>query len=425
MKERLIVQNIGPISDVDIEINKVNIYIGPQSIGKSTLAKVISFCAWLEKNILMNQGTSHIDKDFLRQNLLVYHKLTSFFNASSYIEYSSALISFSFHSLNDFKIAVVGDMKRTDMRKITYIPAERNIISIPNISTLSLENNYIRDFIFDWLLIHGKFTNEYQIELLGIGGSYSFDTNKGDIITLEDGKEIPLNQSSSGLQSVVPLLVFLAYGADWIFHNEPDLSFDNFNSLQKSILKSLSKDEELEAKVFEAAIKTPAINQALGNIYHFARHHSSEIEANEGMKEIRDLVNHIGKPHSSFFVIEEPEENLFPSTQYELVKHIFRMLDNGNDNKLVITTHSPYIMTSINNLIQCQTVLEESNTTKEELERVMNTRSFISYEDIDALAFDNGRLVSIKDDEFRLISAESLDSASDKISRDFERLLDL
>ena len=47
---RLLVKNIGPIKDVDIELKKVNVFMGPQGCGKSTLAKIISFCSWLEKD---------------------------------------------------------------------------------------------------------------------------------------------------------------------------------------------------------------------------------------------------------------------------------------------------------------------------------------------------------------------------------------
>ena len=130
------------------------------------------------------------------------------------------------------------------------------------------------------------------------------------------------------------------------------------------------------------------------------------------------------RPHSSFLIIEEPEENLFPSTQYELIKHIVTMLDNGRDNTLVVTTHSPYIMTSINNLIQAQHVIDEDGNAKARLSEILSTTSYMSYDDINAWAFANGKLISIKDDELRLISAESLDAVSDSISSDFELLLD-
>ena len=44
------IENIGPIKKVDIDLNKINVFIGPQSSGKSTIAKIISYCSWYEKN---------------------------------------------------------------------------------------------------------------------------------------------------------------------------------------------------------------------------------------------------------------------------------------------------------------------------------------------------------------------------------------
>lgn len=426
MKPRIKIENVGPITSVDLEINKVNVFIGPQSIGKSTLAKIISFCAWLEKNILMNQGATHVNQDFLQKNLLVYHKLKNFFNETSLIEYSGNLISFTFRSVDDFNIEVTGSLNNTDMRKITYIPAERNIITIPNISTLALEDNYVRDFIFDWLLIRDKFTTKNQVGLLGLGGSYSFDANKGDVVTLDNGKEIPLNQSSSGLQSVVPLLVFIAYGAEWIFHNAPDMSFDNFKAMQKAIVKNINSDDiALSDAEIQTILSSEKIQNSLTNMIQLARQKPKDFETDGNLKRFVDLVEHIGRPHSSFFVIEEPEENLFPKTQYELVKYIFKMLDNGNDNTIVITTHSPYILTSINNLIQAQNAFDDKGVTKEEVSKILKTDSFISFSDINAVAFADGKFVSMKDDEFKVISATSLDDVSDIINADFEKLLDL
>lgn len=40
MEGRLIVENFGPIKKVDIQLNKLMVLIGPQSGGKSTIAKL-------------------------------------------------------------------------------------------------------------------------------------------------------------------------------------------------------------------------------------------------------------------------------------------------------------------------------------------------------------------------------------------------
>ena len=39
----LSIRNVGPVRDIDIDLNRINVFIGPQSCGKSTIAKIISF----------------------------------------------------------------------------------------------------------------------------------------------------------------------------------------------------------------------------------------------------------------------------------------------------------------------------------------------------------------------------------------------
>ena len=78
--DRLIIDNIGPISHIDIPINRVNVIIGKQSSGKSTIAKVLSFCLWLEKDIVAHQDKDYIDSELLKKELLNYHKIANYFN---------------------------------------------------------------------------------------------------------------------------------------------------------------------------------------------------------------------------------------------------------------------------------------------------------------------------------------------------------
>ena len=42
------ISNVGPIEHVVLNLNKINVLMGEQSSGKSTIAKIISFCNWVE-----------------------------------------------------------------------------------------------------------------------------------------------------------------------------------------------------------------------------------------------------------------------------------------------------------------------------------------------------------------------------------------
>ena len=80
------IENIGPIKKVDIDLNKINVFIGPQSSGKSTIAKIISYCSWYEKNKIL--GTDP-NIDFYEE-LLKFHNLEdNYFCDESLIEYTS------------------------------------------------------------------------------------------------------------------------------------------------------------------------------------------------------------------------------------------------------------------------------------------------------------------------------------------------
>lgn len=420
MKPKLKIKNIGPINEVEMEINKVNIFIGPQSSGKSTIAKIISFCQWLEKDILIHQGTSHIDSAYWVEKLHNYHKMDSYFREGSSIEYHSNTVSFTYHSDGNFSITPVY-IEQEKMRKITYVPSERNYVNIPNISSLPMGNDYIRDFIFDWLLIRNKYSKDTPQDIIDLGVQYYYDKNAGDMVSLQDGNPISLSEASSGLQAIIPLLVSLSYSTNWIYNHTQDLSFDKFSILHKTFIKELYKKEILS----DAILQDEKLKQITADLFNSLQHISPEVEIPTDLKKAADLANRLGKPHYTFMIIEEPEENLFPVTQYGLVKHIFQSLNGNSDNSVVITTHSPYILTAINNLIQAGNIIETDVNKTAQVHQALGVNTSLQYKDIYAWALEEGRLKSMNDDEFQLISAAAIDNASDIINKDFETLLEI
>ena len=89
------IKNIGPIKEVkEISLNKINVFMGPQSSGKSTIAKIISFCMWVEKDVATGQSLSEYqeNKTYFRERLESFHKIKGYFNSDSYIHYKSEVI---------------------------------------------------------------------------------------------------------------------------------------------------------------------------------------------------------------------------------------------------------------------------------------------------------------------------------------------
>ena len=53
--QKLTIKNFGPIKSASLDFKRVNVLIGPQSSGKSTILKIASFCNWVEKKIQLTQ----------------------------------------------------------------------------------------------------------------------------------------------------------------------------------------------------------------------------------------------------------------------------------------------------------------------------------------------------------------------------------
>ena len=62
MMRKITITDVGPITKTaTIEFKRFCILIGPQSNGKSTMAKILSTCMWLEKEACVSLSESVLD----------------------------------------------------------------------------------------------------------------------------------------------------------------------------------------------------------------------------------------------------------------------------------------------------------------------------------------------------------------------------
>lgn len=328
---RLIVRNIGPIKDVDIELKKVNVFIGPQGCGKSTLAKIISFCSWMEKG---NGDTEKAVKSGLIPILTHYHRIEGYFREDSQLAYIGDNVSLYYQFpeplptswkgfvaepvYNDKEIVLYFSEKSVNP-KVAYIPAERNFVSVvPNLKKYSEKDDSLQSFVNDWFEAKRAYTEQdpLRIDMLAIEYYYNAKTDSDIIIV--DGQKIRLNQSSSGFQSVVPLMALLSYLSKTIYEENKPFSPEE-NEQMRDILSRVSSETggDMEQKVIDR---------------------------------IRGFLQGKVFTHTQF-IIEEPEQNLFPQTQIALLYHLISEINHGRNHRLVMTTHSPYVLYALNNCL--------------------------------------------------------------------------
>lgn len=112
-----------------------------------------------------------------------------------------------------------------------------------------------------------------------------------------------------------------------------------FNTQLKALMKTYSKDE-----IFYNIPDDGEIFYSLpvGDEPFYAEPGSN------GNDTFKKFLNR--KLNSCFYnIIEEPEQNLFPNSQKNIIEFLIECLNVCKNNKLFITTHSPYVLETINN----------------------------------------------------------------------------
>ena len=120
------------------------------------------------------------------------------------------------------------------------------------------------------------------------------------------------------------------------------------------------------------------------------------------------------------FIIEEPESHLFPESQ-KFMTDLIALVSNS-ENSVLMTTHSPYVLGALNNLLFPQTLDEEKHI---EANTIIPQPLWIRNQDFNAWFVSGGRVESCMDSELPMIQNEKIDEISNVINDEFDRLLDL
>ena len=345
------IKNIGPIKDgLDndyINFNGVTIFIGNQGSGKSTIAKLFSTLSWIEKALVRGDfSVQYIVKyNRFKNKYLAYQNINNYLKEDSYFEYIGNAYRLEY-SKGQFKAKAIKSEKYS-FPKIMYVPAERNFIS-------SVEKP---DLIKRLPLPLYTFMDEYEEAKQNIKGNIQLPignvkfeykkSNRKSYISGED-YNIELTEASSGYQSMVPLILVTKYLSDLISNkihdNRKDINREEEIKIRKAVTELL-KDNKITEEVLKAALEE---------------------------------ISSRFKYESFINVVEEPEQNLFPLSQKEILFELLKYYNENINNIFVMTTHSPYIINYLSLSIQSFYLkseiekLEDSDKKKTLIEKLNN-----------------------------------------------------
>lgn len=91
----------------------------------------------------------------------------------------------------------------------------------------------------------------------------------------------------------------------------------------------------------------------------------------------------------------------------------------------MVTTHSPYILSSFNNLIEAGKISADTPDKKEAVFKVVPESEVLDPSKLYAYSISKGDIKILIDSDTKLISQNDLDSVSDDLAIDFGELLEI
>ena len=357
-KNKLRIKNFGAITkgyinskDGFFEINKLTVFTGTQGSGKSTIAKLIATFLWLEKALVRGDVRKEcITKDIFVNNYLAYHLIDSYLHKNSEIEFIGTVYSFHFFAETDqFVIEKIKEKNIYLKPKIAYIFSERNFFSVlPNPNKLAGLLKSFFTTLGDFDEAKKSFDNEiYELPIADYKYRYDSASDKSYIFKERGKDEVELFKAASGIQSSLPLALMSGYFSSRIESGFGGNSKTQAYSLYE--LKKIQDDYKMEMEKLTSEAQQNAIFAAMNaqNPWAFNFFLSNSFvkknEIDRLHKELTDKETEIltaleyslfATINSCFInIVEEPEQNLYPASQRDLVYYLLECLNKGKEKK--------------------------------------------------------------------------------------------
>lgn len=426
---RILIKNLGPIEIFEQDVNeKLMILIGEQASGKSTIAKTIFFCKSISdefKQYVINQDNiiplDH-QTPYTGFMKVLRTKFVEFFGTTKHMEPFS--IQYYFDNGENVSIKWKAGYANVLFSKKLRSECEQLIQKLSEYyANLSLPNDFLSGIDFAiWSTqkedinkminqeISHIFGQEYTSIFVPAGRSmlstnseffHMSTPNKYDVIMNDFIERIRAlqNQYSQRLEDII--------------EDKKKFSSENIN------FASVNKATALVRRI----LKGEYINDKFGEkIYYSDDKFVKLIQASSGQQESLWIVllifSIILNNQKVYMVIEEPEAHLFPTAQNDILELIMLMI-NVTSSQVIITTHSPYILSSAN-LLMYSSYVEGKNKENSD---IIDYDYRINEKNVSAYMLKNHVAIDIMDRDTNMIEAEKIDSISEIINSNLDKLL--
>jgi predicted ATPase len=411
MNEQLIVKNFGPIKDATVDFKRVTVFIGPTGGGKSTLAKLATIFR-----------TDSYSNQSIERNGIVSIQVQSNACLEDYglgafkkIEPFTTLISEEAQKFFNFDKGQVDVLLQDGIRQAnldSYAKSNELVEKATNlINEANKEQNFLKkkkmlDIVMNLL----KEASTHRISASETVNSIAYKLHPV-YIPSERSFVASISSSLAGLMRddiglPKPLLNF----TNAFFQSQNDVTRLEIPFLGITYFRLDNKDYVVSSSDTEQTALL--INQTASGI--------------QSVTPLLVLLEHLSRntEQAQSFIIEEPELNLYPTAQQGLLNWLVEKCTQG-ENDLTITTHSPYILSSCNLLLEAYKVAQLRPDLEEEIAAIVPKACWLNPDEFAAYYVADGTVKPITDERTHLIGGNELDAVSGDISDSFRKLLRL
>lgn len=430
------IRNLGPITNIELDFEKnINIIIGPQASGKSTLGKIIYFCKKIRDYYI----------DFIQQDTLFFkfHPNEIYINFLKYIRKNFMGCFGTTKHMDSFMVIYNYD----EFRKIT-IRLDKGYAIFKFSSTLEASlresfhaayqlyqsnlkvGNY--DFVTD-------FTNKIQFKkeinqhFTQVAKEIFCDSD--DILYIPAGRSL-LSILSEQLDKVDISLLDLPM-KDFIdrirstknrFGTKLDTVVEDYLKTVQGQVKNTNLS--IAQELIKCILKAEYVNDTdTEKLFFDDKHWVKLIFGSSGQQEalwiLLLLFIIILEDKKTFIIIEEPEAHLYPIAQ-KYIMELMALTMNSSNSHIFITTHSPYILSSTNLLLQSG--ITENNPAVTNEKPIIRKQLRITPDKINAFKISKDSsfvFTSMIDEDSKMINSLEIDTISEIINTETEKLIDL
>ncbi len=420
--EKLIIHNFLTIRSAEIDVRRFNIFIGPQASGKSIIVKLLYFFKAEFSKVIkevarkkqgINDMENYLKSQFERIFPRTYWNTQIFDISYSYDEFTLSInTKTSNHHEIDWSIffsekihLFLDDINKKYEQTLREGEKKGKLISL---STFGNSYEYFDEF-YDEYIRKYDYSKYFKIQVF-------IPANRTFFVSLQKNIFSILNK---GIGIDFFLVNFGSTFEQAKHFLATDIFLDkDFNDLVIPIMRRIISGEYLDEGGEDWIVNTTGKINLM--------HASSGQQESLPMLLVLCILPKVIERIKAGFFIEEPEAHLYPDAQNDIIS-LLALILNKTNHQFFITTHSPYLLTALNNCILAHETYEAADEAgKQKVLTIMPEHQHIAFEDVAAWTVtEKGTIKSILDQEAKIIGASILDGVSQHFETVTNELLDI